>query len=69
MNIKDYFNISDPAYNHWEIYAYYRHTTKWKYTVCKVRIYELIQVIFPFIKYNTYIQQLIDMVNKYENKT
>lgn len=80
MTIKEYFNITDPAYTEREIYEHFKHTTRWKVLVLKVRLYEFIYALpYPLklwvagIYYILYWQnmiypvRLIDLVNRWEN--
>jgi len=80
LNIKEFFGIDDPAYYEYEIYEFYKHTTRWKLAVLKVRLYEgwmstpkFIRQFWAFGYFITfrrklkYPVELIELVNKWEN--
>ena len=49
MNIKEYFNMDDPAYSEYEIYRWFKHTTQWKLTILRIRVHELLYLTVPAI--------------------
>lgn len=69
MNIKEYYGFKDTKYTEYQIYYWFKNNTSWKLLVLKVRLIELIYTMFPVLfKLNIYPTDLINMVNKWENK-